>query len=88
MNRRDFITTVGAGLVTVMLGGCSFAAQDKTPPNSTLLATNNNNERSKKMKITVITGSPHRNGTSALLADKFIEGAQTAGHDIFRFIAG
>ena len=39
------------------------------------------------MKITVITGSPHKKGTSALLADKFIEGARAAGHDIFRFNA-
>ncbi|WP_040683460.1 flavodoxin family protein [Thermosinus carboxydivorans] len=39
------------------------------------------------MKITVITGSPHKNGTSALLADKFIEGAQKAGHEVFRFNA-
>ena len=39
------------------------------------------------MKIVVITGSPHRNGTSALLADKFIEGAQSAGHEVFRFNA-
>lgn len=40
------------------------------------------------MKITVITGSPHSAGTSALLADKFIEGATEAGHDVFRFDAG
>jgi len=39
------------------------------------------------MKVTVITGSPHKNGTSALLADRFIEGATTAGHDVFRFDA-
>ncbi|MBU3156601.1 flavodoxin family protein [Clostridium estertheticum] len=39
------------------------------------------------MKITVITGSPHKKGTSALLADKFIEGANEAGHEIFRFDA-
>lgn len=39
------------------------------------------------MKLTVITGSPHRKGTSALLADKFIEGAKEAGHDVFRFDA-
>lgn len=37
------------------------------------------------MKIAVITGSPHRHGTSALLADKFIQGAQEQGHEIFRF---
>lgn len=39
------------------------------------------------MKIVVITGSPHRHGTSALLADKFIQGAQEAGHEVFRFDA-
>ena len=39
------------------------------------------------MKITVITGSPHKKGTSALLADKFIKGANEAGHETFRFDA-
>lgn len=39
------------------------------------------------MKITVITGSAHKNGTSALMADKFIEGATEAGHEVFRFDA-
>ena len=28
------------------------------------------------MKITLITGSPHKKGTSALLAEKFVEGAK------------
>ena len=40
------------------------------------------------MKILVMTGSPHKDGTSALLADKFIEGAKEAGHEIYRFDAG
>ena len=39
------------------------------------------------MKITVITGSAHKHGTSALLADKFIEGAVEAGNEVFRFDA-
>ena len=39
------------------------------------------------MHIVVITGRPHRNGTTAALADAFIEGAREAGHDIFRFDA-
>ena len=37
------------------------------------------------MKIVVITGSPHKKGTSALLADEFIRGATEAGNHIFRF---
>jgi len=37
------------------------------------------------MKIIVITGSAHKNGTSANLAENFIKGAEEAGHEIFRF---
>ncbi len=39
------------------------------------------------MKIVVITGSPRRKGTSALLADEFIRGAKQAGHSLTRFDA-
>ena len=37
------------------------------------------------MKITVITGSPRKNGTSNYLADEFIRGAKENGHEIYRF---
>ena len=37
------------------------------------------------MKITVITGSPHKKGSSALLAEQFSLGASGAGHEVFRF---
>ena len=36
------------------------------------------------MYIVMITGSPHRHGTSVLLADEFIRGATESGHTIFR----
>lgn len=39
------------------------------------------------MKVTVITGSGHKNGTSALLADSFIRGATEAGHEVYRYDA-
>lgn len=39
------------------------------------------------MQIVVLTGSPHRNGTTAVLAERFIAGAQDAGHSVFRFDA-
>jgi len=37
------------------------------------------------VKIIVITSSPRKEGTTALLADEFIRGATEAGHEIFRF---
>ncbi len=37
------------------------------------------------MNILVITGSPHKKGTSSLLADSFIAGATKAGHSVSRF---
>lgn len=37
------------------------------------------------MKILVITGSAHRHGTTAMLAESFINGAVEAGHEVYRF---
>lgn len=39
------------------------------------------------MKILVLTGSPRKKGTTALLADEFIRGAQESGHEVTRFDA-
>ena len=39
------------------------------------------------MKVTMITGSAHRHGTTAALADRFQQGALDAGHDVYRFDA-
>ena len=39
------------------------------------------------MKILMLTGSAHRHGTSAALADAFIKGAEEAGHEVYRFDA-
>ncbi len=39
------------------------------------------------MKTLVITGSPHKNGTTALLANEFIAGAEEAGGQVVRFDA-
>lgn len=38
-------------------------------------------------RVTVITGSPHRHGTSFLLADEFIRGVREQGAEVFRFDA-
>lgn len=91
MERREFIKMLGTGAVGAMLGGCGFLADSSAavpkaelPASSTAVVSGGGNN---KMKITVITGSPHERGTSFLLADKFIEGAEAAGHEVFRFNA-
>ena len=40
-----------------------------------------------KMKVLVLTGSPHLKGTTAFLADEFCTGAKEAGHEVVRFEA-
>lgn len=55
--------------------------------NITSAAETASGKENSKMKITVITGSPHKAGTSALLADKFIASAEKNGHKVFRFNA-
>lgn len=40
------------------------------------------------MKVLVIESSPHKQGSSNLLAEEFIRGAKEAGHDVTVFDAG
>lgn len=49
-----------------------------------------NSKEAEIMKIVVITSSPRskKKSTSEFLAEKFIEGAESNGHEIFRFDAG
>lgn len=39
------------------------------------------------MKIVMITGSPHKSGTTAVLTEEFSKGAKSKGHEIIRFDA-
>ena len=92
MDQRTFFVSTGAGLASLLLGGCATASTEKLPAKSVVPSLADSNTKTtekagKKMKITVITGSPHKDGTSALLADRFIDGAKTAGHEVFRFNA-
>lgn len=85
MNRREFLQISCSGLITLYLSGCGLNMQ--RGQNITSAAETASGKENSKMKITVITGSPHRAGTSALLADKFIAGAEKNGHKVFRFNA-
>ncbi len=87
MDRRVFIKGAGAAFITLMLSGCDRLSQKKSASLLPAQSIDKTAQGGNKMRITVITGSPHKNGTSALLTDRFIEGAQKAGHDVFRFNA-
>lgn len=39
------------------------------------------------MKITVITGSPRKNGSTFAMVDSFIKAAEAKGHEVMRFDA-
>ena len=42
----------------------------------------------EKKTILVLTGSPRKGGNSDMMAEAFIEGATSVGHQVFRFDAG
>lgn len=44
-----------------------------------------NSKGLKDMEITMLTGSPHTDGTTAFLADRYIDGANNAGYVVKRF---
>ena len=37
------------------------------------------------MKITLLMGSPRKNGSTSAMADAFVAGAESAGHEVVRF---
>lgn len=90
MYRREFLKISGVGAMTLFLSGCGLSAiaddkkniEGKTPERGSVSG-------GKKMKIVVISSSPHpkNESTSIYLADKFTEGAKSAGHEVFTFDA-
>lgn len=85
MDRRNFIKVVATGAVALFLGGCGNSSAE----NKSASAESKITSGGAKMKIVVINSSPHSEtqSTSRYLAQKFIEGAQSAGHEIFTFDA-
>ena len=86
MNRRKFIKVVGMGTITFYLSGCGLAATEKKESEA---SAQGSVSEGKSMKIVVINSSPHseEQSTSRYLAKKFVEGAKSAGHEIFIFDA-
>lgn len=90
MDRREFLKISGAGAMTLFLSGCGLSAlADDTKKSKINIPDKGSISGGKKMKIVVISSSPHpkNESTSIYLADKFTEGAQSAGHEVFTFDA-
>ena len=71
MDRRKFIKTAGLAAGATLLSGIGLAEVTT--------------EKTKSMKIVVLTGSPRLNGNTNHMASQFIKGAEEAGHDVYRF---
>ena len=74
MDRRKFIKTVGMTAGTTLFPGIGKAEAAGVP-----------DDKTNKMKIVVLTGSPRRNGNTNHLAGQFVKGAEEAGHEVYRF---
>ncbi len=88
MDRREFLKVTGTGMMTLFLSGCGTLMAPKQGK-TTSQAKPGQVSGGKKMKIVVITSSPHpkNESTSIYLADRFTAGAQKAGHEVFTFDA-
>ena len=87
MNRRKFIKVVGFGAMAIYLSGCGLSAIKNKDEKE--VSANESVSGGEKMKIVVINSSPHseEQSTSRYLAKKFVDGAKSAGHEIFVFDA-
>ena len=89
MNRREFLKVTTAGAITLFLSGCGLSALTDGEAKKNVVPEKGSVSGGTKMKIVVITSSPHpkEESTSIYLADRFTEGARSAGHEVFTFDA-
>lgn len=77
MQRREFIKKSALATLSAALAGTGLV--------QAYSRFGGDKHKTDKMKITVLTGSPRRNGNSNYLAAEFIRGAQEQGHEVYRF---
>ena len=73
MDRRKFIKTAGLAAGATLLSEIGLAGVTI--------------EKTKSMKIVVLTGSPRLNGNTNYMASQFMKGAEEAGHKVSASIA-
>ena len=79
----------GMGAMTLFLAGCGLSGLGGENKMANTVPEKGSVSGGKNMKIVVITSSPHpkNESTSIYLADRFTEGAKSAGHEVFTFDA-
>jgi multimeric flavodoxin WrbA len=89
VNRREFLKVTTAGAITLFLSGCGLSALTDGEAKKNVVPEKGSVSGGTNMKIVVITSSPHskEESTSIYLADRFTEGARSAGHEVFTFDA-
>jgi multimeric flavodoxin WrbA len=89
VNRREFLKVTTAGAITLFLSGCGLSALTDGEAKKNVVPEKGSVSGGTKMKIVVITSSPHskEESTSIYLADRFTEGARSVGHEVFTFDA-
>jgi len=89
VNRREFLKVTTAGAITLFLSGCGLSALTGGEAKKNVVPEKGSVSGGRNMKIVVITSSPHpkEESTSIYLADRFAEGARSAGHEVFTFDA-
>ena len=77
----------GMGALTLFLSGCGLTAA--TVEKKAVVPEKGSISGGKQMKIVVVTSSPHpkNESTSIYLAERFMDGAKSVGHDVFVFDA-
>lgn len=89
MNRREILKVSGIGTLTLFLSGCGLNVLIGKKKDENATSQKGSVSGGKSMKIVVINSSPHPKNvsTSIYLSEKFTQGAQSAGHDVFTFDA-
>ena len=94
MNRRDFIKLLSIGSMALYVSGCGSAVVQSDQSVDQPVESNADEPSTivsggSTMNIVVINSSPHSESqsTSRFLAQRFIDGASSKGHNIFKFDA-
>lgn len=87
VTRREALKLLGSAIAVGSLAASSLTVGPLAGAANANQALSNEGKK-RNMKIVMLTGSPHKEGTTARLAEEFIAGAESNGHSVVRIDAG